>query len=185
LRRKNGCRGHHHKFNVGNGHARPLRLLLGNFQHVDVLGDAVRLHIILVHVGLEQDHVHGVEAPAVCVKERDDLEGGHLHEEGVGVLEVVEPDLVDGLAEEFFCSPLRRLITGVVIEAGFVGGFCTDADDSRGIVRDAGAVKRQAARTAEERASMVGSILHGICEDCREGLDPSKLVVGDFHEDGK
>jgi hypothetical protein len=65
LSRKDGRRGHHEKFNVGDRHARPLRLLLSVLQHVDVLGDAIGLHVVLVHVRPEGDHVDGVEASAV------------------------------------------------------------------------------------------------------------------------
>ena len=68
-------RGHHHKFDLGNGHARPLRLFGGILQHDDVLGDAIRLHIVLVHVGAEGDHVDGVEPSAVGVEEGNDVEG--------------------------------------------------------------------------------------------------------------
>ncbi len=53
-----GCQdrrqGHHDEFDIGNGHAGPLRLLLRILQHDDVLGDAIRLHVVLVHVGAEQ-----------------------------------------------------------------------------------------------------------------------------------
>ncbi len=56
------------------------------------------MHVVLVHVGAEGDHVDGVEPLAVGVEEGDDLEGRHLRIEVVGVLEVVVPDLVDYLA---------------------------------------------------------------------------------------
>jgi hypothetical protein len=49
-----------------------------------------------------------------------------------------------------------------------VGGFRTDADDSRSIVSEADIIKQQAAGTAEGCASMVGGILRGIREDRRE-----------------
>ena len=52
----------------------------------------------LVHVGAEGDHVDGMESPAVSVEEGDYLESRHLRIEGVGVLEVVVPDLVNYLA---------------------------------------------------------------------------------------
>ncbi len=45
-----------------------------------------------MHVGVEGDHVDGVESPAVSVKEGDYPEGRHLCIEGVGVFEVVVPD---------------------------------------------------------------------------------------------
>ncbi len=63
LRRQDCRQGHHDEFNIGDGHAIPLRLLLRILQHDDILGDAIRLHVVLVHVGVEGDHVDGVEAP--------------------------------------------------------------------------------------------------------------------------
>ncbi len=53
-----------------------------------------------MHVGAEGDHVDGMQPPAVGVEEGDDLEGRHLRVEGVGVLEVVVPDLVDNFPQE-------------------------------------------------------------------------------------
>jgi hypothetical protein len=32
---------------------------------------------------------------------------------------------------------------------------------------------------------MVGGIPCGIREDCREGMDPPKLIVGNHHEEGE
>ncbi len=86
LGRQDRRRGHHDEFNIGDGHAGPLRLLLRILQHDDVLRDAIRLHVVLVHVGAEGDHVDGVESPAVSVKEGDYLEGRHLCIEGVSSL---------------------------------------------------------------------------------------------------
>jgi hypothetical protein len=112
-----------------DGHACPLCLFLGILQHDDVLGDTIRLHVALVHVGAEGDHVDGVEPTTVGIEEGDDLEGRHLHVKGVGILEVVVPDLVDGLAKEFGSPLLGRLVTGVVIEAGLMGQFRADTND--------------------------------------------------------
>ena len=98
LCKEDGRRGHHDELDVGDRHASPFRLFLGILQHGDVLGDAIRLPVVLVHVGAEGDHVDGVKSPAVSIEEGDDLEGRHLRIEGVGVLEVVVPDLVSYLA---------------------------------------------------------------------------------------
>ena len=98
LCREDGRRGHHDELDVGDGHASPFSLFLGILQHDDVLGDTIRLPVVLVHVGAEGDHVDGMESPAVSVEEGDYLEGRHLCIEGVGVLEVVVPDLVNYLA---------------------------------------------------------------------------------------
>ncbi len=69
-----------------------------------------------MHVGVEGDHVNGVEPTAVGVEEGDDREGRHLRVKGVGVLEVVVPDLVDSLAKEFGGPLLNRLETGIVFK---------------------------------------------------------------------
>ncbi len=140
LSRKDGRQGHHDEFDVGDGHARPLCLFLGVLQHDDVLGDPIRLHIVLMHVGVEGDHVNGVEPTAVGVEEGDDLEGRHLCVKGVGILEVVVPDLVDSLAKEFGGPSLSRLVTGIVVKAGLMGRFRTDANDHGGIVGNAAVI---------------------------------------------
>ncbi len=121
LRCEDGCQGHHDKIDVGNGHARPLHLFLSLLQHDDVLGEAVRLRIVPVHVGAEGDHVDGMEPPAVGIKDGYDLEGQHLRIEGISVLEVVLPELVDYLMEEFGSAVLGCLKAGVVIKAGAMG----------------------------------------------------------------
>ena len=147
-----------------------LRILL----HDDVLGNAVRLHLVLVHVGAEGDHVDGVETPAVGVEEGDDLEGRHLRVEGVCVLEVVVPDLVDDFPQELGGPAFGRLETGVVVEAGFVGRLRANANDRGGNVRDASVVEREADGAFELVAAMVGSIPHAICDDgLREWTPPS------------
>ncbi len=89
-------------------------------QHYDELGDAVCLHVILVHIGAEGDHVNGVEPPAVGIKEDHDLDGQNLSVEGVGILEVVVPDFVNSFVEKFGGPALGCLVTGVVVKAGFV-----------------------------------------------------------------
>ncbi len=121
LCRKDGCQGHHDKLNVGNGHAHLLHLFLSLLQHDDVLRDAVRLRVVPMHVGVDCDHVNGMEPPAVGVEEGHDLKGQHLCIEGISILEVVVPDLVDYLAEKFGGAALSRLLAGVVVKAGAMG----------------------------------------------------------------
>jgi hypothetical protein len=75
---KDSRQGHHHKLVICNGHACPLWLFLGILQHVDILGDAFRLHLVGVHFCAEGDHINGVEFPAVCVKKGNDVQGCHL-----------------------------------------------------------------------------------------------------------
>ena len=53
---------------------------------------------------------------------------------GIGILEVVVPDLVHDIAEKFGNAPLGRFVTGVVIKAGFMGRLCTNSEDCRGVV---------------------------------------------------
>jgi hypothetical protein len=57
LDHEDGCRGHHHKFDIGNGHASPFCLLLSILHHDDELGDAIHLDVVLGHVQAEGDHV--------------------------------------------------------------------------------------------------------------------------------
>jgi len=70
-------------------------------------------------------------------------------------------------------------------EAGFVGRFRANADDSGGIVRDGAVVERQTSVANECIAPMIGGVPYRIREDRREGVDPPKLIVGSLHEDGE
>ncbi len=87
-----------------------------------------------------------MEPTAVGIEEGDDLKGRHLCVKGVGVLEVVVPDLVDSLAKEIGGPSLSRLITGVVVKAGLMGQFCMDTNDRGGIAGNAAIVEGQAYR---------------------------------------
>jgi hypothetical protein len=78
LGRKDSRQGHHHELNVGDGHARPFRFFLRVLHHYDVLGDSIHLHVMLMHIRAKQDHVHGMEPPAVGVKEGHDFKRCHL-----------------------------------------------------------------------------------------------------------
>jgi hypothetical protein len=60
LGREDSRRGHHHKFDIGDGHARPFCLFLRILHHDDELGNAIRLHVILRHISAEGDHVNGM-----------------------------------------------------------------------------------------------------------------------------
>ncbi len=157
--------------------------LLSILQHVDVLGNAVRLDVILMHVGAEGNHVNGMKSPAVGVKKGDNFKGRHLRVKGVGVLEVFEPDLVNGFSEEFGGPMLRRLVAGVVVKAGFVGRFRSNANNCGGIVRNVTVIERQSDGAFKWVAAMVGSVRHCITQDGHEGVDPPELVVGDLHQD--
>ncbi len=109
-------------------------------QLYNVLGDAICLHVTLVHVGAEGDHIDGAEPPAVGFKEGHDLKGRHLRVKGVGILEVVV-DFVDGFAEKFGGPGLCCLVTGKVIKASFVGQFRADTNDCGGIDSNAAIVE--------------------------------------------
>ncbi len=62
LGRKDSCDGHHHEFDIGNGHASPLCLLLSIDHHDDELGDAICLGVVLGHVQVEGDRWHGKQS---------------------------------------------------------------------------------------------------------------------------
>ncbi len=127
--------------------------------------------------------VDGMRSPAVGVKEGDNFKGRHLREIGVGVLEVFEPDLVNGFLEEFGSPTLRRLIAGIVVKAGFVGRFRSNANNRGGIVCDVTVIEGQSDGAFERIAAMVGGVRHCITQDGCEGVDPPELVIGDLHQD--
>ncbi len=133
-------------------------------------------HIHQFFVGCSE-HCH------IGIKEGNNFKGQHLCVKGVGVLEVFEPDLVDGFSEEFGGPTLRRLVAGIVVKAGFVGCFRSNANDHGGVVHDVTVIERQLDGAFERIAAMVGGVHHCIPQDGREGVDPPKLVVGDLHQD--
>jgi hypothetical protein len=90
----------------------------------------------MVHVGAEADHVDCMQSPAVGVKKSHDVQCHYLRVEGLGILEVVVSHLLDGFAEEFGNTLLGCLVTGIVIKAGLVGRFRSDANNGRGVFFD-------------------------------------------------
>ena len=70
-----------------------------------------------MHVGAEGDHANSVEPPAIGVKEGYDIEGQNLCIKGISILEVVVPDRVNCVVEEFGSAPLGRFVSG----AGVMG----------------------------------------------------------------
>ena len=185
LGHENSRRGHHHKFDIGNGHARPFCLFLSILHHDNELGNAICLRVILRHISAEGDHVDGMQPPAVGVEEGHDVDGRDLGVEGIGVFEIVVPDLVDDIAEKFRNASFGRFVVGVVIKVGFVGRLCTNSDDSRDVVGDVFILEREAGGPYELVGAMFGFVLDGLHEDGREGVDSIQLVEGNDHEEGK
>ncbi len=74
-----------------------------------------------MHTCTKGNHVDGVETNALGIKKGHDFEGRHLCVEGVGVLEIIVPYLVDCLTKELGGAMLGRLVPGVVVEVGLVG----------------------------------------------------------------
>jgi hypothetical protein len=109
-----------------------------------------------------------MKSPAVGIKEGDNFKGQNLSVEGVGVLEVFEPDLIDGFSEEFGGPTLRCLVAGVVVNAGFVGRFRSNANNRGGIVCNVTVIEGQSDGAFERIATMVGGVRHCIMQDGRE-----------------
>jgi hypothetical protein len=122
-----------------------------------------------------------MKASAVGIKECHDFNGCYLCVEGVGIFEVVVPDLIDDVAEKLGHALLGHLVTGIVIESGFVGGLHTNANNFRGVVSNHLVVEWETSR-AYKFGIMVGFVLDSLGEDGREGVNPVQLVVGDDHE---
>jgi hypothetical protein len=77
--------------------------------------DAIHLHLVLHHIHAKQDHVKGMKPSAVGVKEGHDVDGCDFHVEGVGVFELVVPNLIVDLVEKLGRASFSHLKTGVVI----------------------------------------------------------------------
>jgi len=139
----------------------------------------------LYHIGAEGDHVNGMRTPTVGVEEGHDVDGRDLCVESFGVFEIVVPDLINDIAKKFGDATLGRFVTGVVIEAGFMGRLCTNPDNCHGIVGDVFIVEGEAGVAYEFGVAMFSFVLSGLREDGREGMDSIQLIVGNDHEEGK
>jgi hypothetical protein len=126
-----------------------------------------------------------VEATGVGVEESHDVEGRHLCVEGVGILEVVVPDLVNGVPEDLSGAALGRFVGGEVVEAGFVGRFRSDTNDRGGVVRNAPIVEWEPDGNGKGVTAMVGGIPCGLREESNEGMDPLEEVKGDLDKMNK
>ncbi len=114
---------------------------------------------------MEGDHVDDMYTPAVGVKVGHDFEGRDLRIECLGILQVILPNLVDNILEEFGDATLGRLVAGIVIEAGFVGSLGANMDNSHGVVGNVPVVEGEAGRPDELGVAMVGFVLGGLHED--------------------
>jgi hypothetical protein len=77
----------------------------------------------------------------------------------------------------------RCLIAGLVVKAGFVGRFRSNANNRGGVVCDVTVIEWQSDGAFECIAAMVGGVRHCIPQDGHEGVVPPELVVGDLHQD--
>jgi hypothetical protein len=149
--------------------------------HDNELGDAICLHIVLHHDSTQRDHVKSMKPSTVGIDEGHDVNGHDLCVEGVGVFEVVIPKFINNVAEKLGHALFGCLVTGVVIELGFVGSLCTNANDCCGYVSNCLVVEWETSR-AYKFGTMVGFVLDSLSEDSREGVNPVQLVVGDVGE---
>jgi hypothetical protein len=122
-----------------------------------------------------------MKASAVCVEEGHDVDRPDLCVEGAGVFEIVVSNFIGNVAEKLGHILLGCLVTGIVIELGFVGSLCTKANDCHGVVSNCLVVEWETC-WAYEFGTMVGFVLDSLGEDGREGVNPIQLVVGDDHE---
>ncbi len=89
-----------------------------------------------------------MKASAVGIEEDHDVDGRDLSIKGVSAFEVVTPNFINNVAEKFGHASLGRLVTGVAIKSGFVGGLRTNANNCVGIISNRLVLNgRQAGRT--------------------------------------
>ena len=119
----------------------------------------------------------------VGVEVGHDVDGQDPCVESLGVFEIIVPDLINNIAKESRDSTFGGLITGVVIKAGFMGRFCMNSDDCRGVIVDVFIVEGEAGGTYEFLVAMVGLVLGDLCEDGHEGMNTLQLVIINDHED--
>ncbi len=126
-----------------------------------------------------------MEPPDVGIKVGHDYKGRDLCIESLGILQVIIPNLVNNVAEEFGNTMFGYLVAGVVVEAGFVGGLGANTDDGRGIVGNVPVEEGEVGRPDKFGGAKVGFVLGGLCEDGRKRMDSFQLVIWDVHEKGE
>ncbi len=178
---KDSCQCHHDRFDVGDKHASLFSLFLGILHYDNELGDAICLHIVLHYISAKQDHVEGMKPSAVGVKEGHDVDGCDLCVEGVGIFELVLPNLINNIVEKLRHALFGCLVTGVVIQSGFVGSLHTNANNCHSVISDPLVVEWETSR-AYKLNTMNGFILDSLSEDGREGVNSIQLNIGDDHE---
>ena len=127
--------------------------------------------VVCLHSGSELNHVNGVETPAVGVEVSHDLQCRDLRVEGVGVFQVVDPEIVDHLPEELCHPAFRRFVTCVVVDEGFVSCFELHPLDCSSIVRNSRIVEWEAGRSHERGVAMVGSVRCSLGDETCERMD--------------
>jgi hypothetical protein len=121
----------------------------------------------------------GMQIPAVGIEEGHDVERHSLSIEGLSILEVLLPNLIDDVAEEFGGPTHGCLVTSVVIKAGFVGSLCTYSDHHGSVVGNILVVEGEAGRAYKCCIAVVGFVLDSLHEDGGEGVLPGQLIIGD------
>ncbi len=159
-------------------------LILHILQQDDVLGGVICLDVVLVHVGVEHNHVNGMKTPAVGIKEGHNLEGCDLCVESVSILQVIVPHLIYGIPEGLGGATFGRLLSGKVAKARLVGSLRMDTDSDGGIVGNGAVIEGQAGGANKCCIAMVGRIPHGIHENTCERMGPPQEIVGNHHEEG-
>ena len=117
----------------------------------------------------------------VGVEERHDVDSRDLRVEGVGVFEVVEPNLFNNVMEKLGHALFHHLVTGIVIKLGLVGSLCTNVNNCCGFVSNRLVGEWETSRVYKF-GTMVGFVLDSLGEDGCEGVNPVQLVIGDDHE---
>ncbi len=112
-----------------------------------------------------------MQPPAVGVKVGHDFKGRDLCVESLDVLQVVVPNLLNYVAEEFGDAMFGCLVAGVVVKAGFVGSLSANTDTGCGVIGNVPVVEGEVGRPNECGGTMVGLVLGSLCEDGREGMD--------------
>jgi hypothetical protein len=113
-----------------------------------------------------------MQLPAVGVKVGNDLfKGCDLRIKSLGILQVVVPNLIDNVAEEFGDATFGCFVAGLVVKVGFVGKLGANTDDGRGIVGDVPVTEGEAGRPDKLGTTMVGFVLGGLPKDGRERMD--------------
>jgi hypothetical protein len=114
--------------------------------------------------------VQRVSPHGVGINEDHDFDGRDLCLDGLGVFEIIVPELIDNVAKKFSDTAFSRLVTGIVVEAGFMSCLCVYTNDCCGIIGNIFTIEGEANGLDKLGVAMAEFVFDSIHKDGSEGV---------------